>query len=103
MNRNKIILYIAIIALALAIAIPTFCNISNQRQEKLYKSMTLKVIEASKKCVNDKKCNSNKIFVKDLIDNKYISNIINPHTNKNLDENSFVRIQNNNYELIVVE
>lgn len=103
MNRNKIILYIAIIAVFLAVVIPTVYNINVQKQERLYHSMELRVIEASKKCLNAKKCKGKKVFIKQLIDNKYLKDIINPHTNKKIDENSYVRIKDNKYELITVE
>ena len=101
MNSNKIIIIIALITIALVISIPSVYQVQNRHEEKQYNSVVLKITESAKKCVDEDKCHSSKIFLKDLYDKKYLEKTINPKTKEYFDENSYVIKKEGKYELIV--
>ena len=98
-DKNKIMIYIALIALILATIISSVLQANNRHKDNLYKSMNLKVIEAAKKCINDEICVGEKVFVKELYDNKYLEEVTNPYTKKTLNENSYFYIHTKSYKL----
>ncbi len=90
MNNNKIMILIAAITMLLVIGIPTVVLVQKRHNEKLYNSMVLKINEAAKKCVDEEVCQDNKIFIKNLYDNNYLSKLVNPLTNEYISEDDYV-------------
>lgn len=102
MNNNKVVIYIAICTFLLIIIIPSILTVNKKHKDNLYKSITLKIEESAKKCVVDEKCKDQKIFLKELYDNKYLSKQVNPYTNKYINEDSYVEKKDNKYKFIEV-
>ena len=103
MNSNRAAIYIALVTLIIIICVPAFLTVNDRHKEKLNKSMHLQVTEAARKCVIEEKCTKDKIFIKELYDNKYLASVINPNTQEKLNINSYVEKKKDGYQLIVVE
>lgn len=52
-----------------------------------------RIIEAAKNCVNEDKCEGNKITLKNLYEEKYLEQEINPLTKEIYNDNSYVLIK----------
>ncbi len=100
MNNNKIMITIACVTIVLVILVPSIILVNTRHTEKLYNSTILKITEAGKKCVNEDKCLSKKIFLKELYDKKYLEKLVNPKTKQYFDENSYVIKKEGKYTFI---
>ena len=100
MNSNKIMIYITIATIILVISIPSVVLVNKRHIEKTYNSVVLKIKEKAKKCVDEDKCQSEKIFLKDLYDKKYLEKMLNPKTKEYFNENSYVIKKEGKYEFI---
>ncbi len=91
MNNNKIIIFIAIIALILIIGVPTILKVRERHNDALYNALDNQIIEAAKKCVNDNKCKEDEnIYLKDLYKNKYLKKLVDPITDEYIKESTYV-------------
>lgn len=99
MNSNKAIIIITILTILIVITFSSFQKINNAHKENLYKSAILKITEAAKKCINDNKCTSEKIFIKELYAKKYLNkNDLN--IQEYITENSYVIKKEGKYQFI---
>ena len=103
MKSNRIIIISSIIVIILIITIPTIYKVIKNHNQNLYKVVEDKIIEKAKACYYDKKCNENKITLKELYKNKYLDKVSNPITKEYYNENSYIEIKNGKYTFIVVE
>ena len=103
MNNNKTVIIISVITLAIVICLPSSILVVNSHKEKLYNSLVLKITEAAKKCVVEEKCQNEKVFLKELYDNKYISKLVNPISKKYISEDAYVIKKEGKFQFIDVE
>lgn len=90
-NNNKIIITITIVALFLIITIPTLLKVYDRHNLALKKTMDNKIVEATKKCLNEEKCDEeDKVTLKELYQKKYLKKIINPKTNKEVNSSTYI-------------
>lgn len=86
--------------MVLVISVPSIILVNKRHNEKLYNSTILKITEAAKKCVNEEACLKDKIFIKDLYDNKYLEKVINPLTKEYISEDDYVIKKDGKYVYI---
>ena len=60
-----------------------------------------RIIEAYQRCLNEDKCLTNKITLKELEKLGYISKEINPKTKTYYNSNSYIIKNNDNYEFVI--
>lgn len=93
MNINKFILSISVIACLILIGVPTGYKVlksSNSKKEKVSEQY---IIEQAEKCFYDDVCKSDRITLKELYDNKYITKKqINPISKEYYSEDCYVII-----------
>lgn len=85
---NRIIIPGTLIIIILMIGIPTYFNVRKDHEEKMLNVVNKRIIEATKKCYLDGKCNTNYITLQDLYDNGYLKKQVNPLTKKYYDSSS---------------
>ncbi len=96
-NMNKWIISGAIvIILGLIISVTTY-KVMKLHQEKLILVEEKYIIEKAKKCINEKKCNENKVTLKQLYELEYLNKQSNPVTKEYYSEDSYVEYINNEY------
>lgn len=100
-NRNIIIL-IGVLGIILLVTLCTCYQINKTHKEKLFDVMSKKVTEAALKCYNEEKCLSETIYLSELYELEYLSDIINPLNNEYLEGDSYVEIRSlDEAELII--
>ena len=99
-NKYFIIITIAIIG-GLIIG-TTFYKVEVNHNNKVLLVEKKYIIEAAKKCFNEKKCDKYPITLKELYDLGIIPRQVNEVTKEYYNENSYVEEANNNYDLIIV-
>ena len=103
MNTNKITIIGTIIAIILIISIPTIYKVVKDHNEHLYLVVEEKIIEGAKKCFYDNVCTNNEITLKELYDNKYLSQISDPVTKEYYNEKSYVKRNDKSFQFVRVE
>lgn len=97
---NKYFLSGSILICFLLITIVTTSKVINIHQDKLLLVENKYLIETAKKCINEKKCESNKVTLKELYDLKYLDKESNPVTKEYYSEESYIELKNNEYVFI---
>jgi len=93
MNTNKIVSYVTIIAIVIIIGFPTFYKVVKDNHNKLYVVTNKLVTEAAERCYYEEKCQNKKITLKELYDNKYLTeDVIDPVSKIVYDETSYIEI-----------
>lgn len=88
-----------IIICGLLIGVTSYKVIKNHN-EKLILVEEKYIIERAKKCINEKKCNNDKITLKELHELEYINKEVNPVTKEYYNELSYVTKENDNYVFV---
>ncbi len=99
---NKWIISGTIVIISLLIVITTTYKVIKIHNSKILLVESKYIIEASKRCVNEKKCNEDIITLKTLYELNYLEKQVNEVTKEYYNENSYVKITNGNYEFIIV-
>ena len=103
MNRSKFVINVTIIGIVLIILIPTVYKIVVEHNDRLLKVTTKRIEEAAKNCKLDEKCTNDKITLKELYDKKYLKKESNPITKKYYNEESYVKVNKNNYKFVEIK
>ncbi len=91
MNNNKIVIFIFIISLILIICVPTILKVSERHKDALYTALENKIIEATKKCINENKCSETEnVSLKKLYNYNYLEKLTDPITNEYIKESTYV-------------
>jgi len=98
MSRNKIVIYITIIAIVVLITIPTIITIIDNYNTKLYNTTISKIKTAAKECVNKELCINEKITLKELYDHDLLTKVVNPLTKEFFSETSYITINGNDFD-----
>lgn len=61
-----------------------------------------RMIEGAKNCFFDSNCTGNRVTLKELVAKGYLKEEVNPQTKMYYNENSYIRIQDQNYEFVAV-
>ncbi len=101
MVQNKIIFYITLVAVGLIIGIPTVKKIQQKHLERLMTVEVLNIKEKAMHCYLKNECQNDKIFLKDLIDKKYLIRGIDPRTDEYFKDDVYVKIINHNSDLYI--
>ena len=80
--------------------IPATAYIIKSHYDSLYLVINKKVIEKANNCYNDKKCESKRIELKELIDKGYIEKIYDPISKELINLNSYVDLESNEFKII---
>lgn len=97
---NKKIILISIIISFLIIVGFTSYKVIKNHNEKLILVKEKYIIEKAKDCINDKKCNEEKITLEKLYELNYLEKEVNPVTKEYYNEKSYVLYKNNEYIFI---
>lgn len=89
-SKKYIIIFIVIVAIIFIISI---YKVVNNHNDKLILVVENQIKEAAKDCYLHHKC-ENKIILQDLYDKKYLENIIDPITKKDMDKNKCIEYIN---------
>ena len=103
MNTNKIIIISSIVVIILLLTIPTVYKVVTTHYEHLYESTYDKIIDSAKKCYYDSVCQEDKITLKMLYENNYLTTVNNPVTKEIYNENSYVKKEDKEFIFVVVE
>lgn len=98
---NKYFIIGAIILLLILIISVTTFKVIKKHNDKVLLVESKYIIEQAKKCYNEKKCNSDKITLKELYNLNYLDKQVNGVTKEYYNENSYVQIDSNNYKFII--
>ena len=99
MSKNKFIIFVTIVAITLMLGIPTYSKVHNNHKTRVYMTLKEKLKTKAIQCWSENKCESDTIYLKDLYSNNYLDKLIDPMTNKEVNENSY--IQKDNKEVVV--
>lgn len=96
MNISKITIYVTIFLVVMIIGVPTFYKVIKNNNKKISLVTEKKIIEKAYECIYDGKCTSNKVYLKELYDNKYLRETLSDPVSKTIySEDSFVLINKN--------
>ena len=99
---NKICITVTIIIIiTLVIGVTTY-KVVDKHNDKLMEVEEKYIIEAVKKCLNEKKCSGSKITLQTLYDLEFLDMQANPVTKEYYNPESYVEIKDANYTFIVV-
>ncbi len=99
---NKWIISGTILFVVSLITIATTVKVVDIHNEKLLLVESKYIIENAKKCINEKKCNKDKITLKNLYELKYIDKQVNEVTKEYYNEESYVVNKNGVYEFVII-
>lgn len=97
MNRNRIIIYITIVAVLAIIIIPTVYTVINNHNTRLLNITHKRIEEAARDCYLDEVCKDKKITLKELYENKYLEKENNPITKIYYNQESYVIVTKDAY------
>ena len=93
MTTNKIVIFTAVIAIIIIITVPTFYKVVKENHRRLYVVNNKLVTEAAERCYYEGKCSDKKITLKELYQNKYLTDeIIDPVTKAVYNDASYILI-----------
>jgi len=100
MKKNNKIITITIFIIMGMIVLPTIYKIYTNHNNNLIKVVEKEFMYQAKICYKEEKC-ANKVYLKDLYENKYITEkLTNPLNKKYYDDNSYIDIEKNEIKLI---
>lgn len=88
-----------IIIFGLIIGVTSF-KVVNKHNDKLLLVEEKYIIEKSKECKMEKKCNNDNITLKELYDLKYLEKQVNPVSKEYYSLDAYVTLKNNEYVFI---
>lgn len=101
-NINKNIFIASIIISILLIASVTTYKVMKRHNEKVLLVEEKYIIESAIKCLNDKKCNSDTITLKELYDLDYLEPQVNEVTKEYYNEESYIKKDESGFKFIVL-
>lgn len=96
-NFLSFALIMIILGLNVFISYKSYKIISEDRLEKSWIVINKKVTEKAKNCVLDNKCTNKTVTLKYLIDNEYLTKIIDPKTKEIINYDSYVDLETNSF------
>ena len=96
-NMNKWIVSGSIVIIIGLIIGVTSYKVVKTHQDKLILVEEKYIIEKAKECINEKKCNEEKVTLKELYTLEYLDKQSNPVTKKYYNEDSYVKYIDNEY------
>ena len=103
MNRNKVIIYITIVALVLIILIPTTMKIVKKHNNRMISVTHKRIEEATRECYLDGKCMDEKTTLKKLYENDYLKKESDPITKEYYNEESYVERKGKTFNFVEVD
>ena len=98
MNKiNKYSITASIIIISGLLIAVTSNKVKKKHNDKLILVKEKYIIEIADKCINEYKCKSDKVTLKELEEFDYIKKEVNPVTKEYYNEKSFVTYENNEY------
>ncbi len=95
MNKDKIVVYVAIILLIVIISIPTIIKINNKHNQRLSNVVINEIITAAKNCFYSESCVENEITLEELYEKTNLEKVVNPITKKEYNKASYVDVKKN--------
>ncbi len=95
MSKNKIISYVSILIIVLAVFTTTALKVYKMHNERLLEVTTKAIIDSAKKCYYNNSCVNNRITLNELYDKMGLSTQTNPITKKVYNDQSYVDVKNN--------
>lgn len=77
------------------ITIPSVINISSAYKDNLYSVTEKRIIEAATLCIKEENCEGNKVTLKTLYEQNYLTEEYNPVTKEIYNEDSYVSFYEN--------
>lgn len=100
MVSNKVIFYLALIAIIVLIAVPTISKINQTHTERLLKVEVLYMKEKAMACYLKNECKE-KVTLKELVEKKYLTRGIDPRTNEYFKDDVYVVIKDHQTSLFI--
>ena len=97
---SRIVSVILILAMASLIGFKSYTAIKEERDNKLWFVLKKKVVEKAHDCYLDKKCTNKTVTIDYLIQNEYLTTIINPVTKEVISSTSYVNLENNEFIIL---
>lgn len=97
---SRIVSVILILAMASLIGFKSYTAIKEERDNKLWLVLKKKVVEKAHDCYLDKKCTNKTVTIDYLIQNEYLTTIINPVTKEIISSTSYVNLENNEFIIL---
>lgn len=97
---SRIVSVILILAMASLIGFKSYTAIKEERDNKLWLVLKKKVVEKAHDCYLDKKCTNKTVTIDYLIQNEYLTTIINPVTKEVISSTSYVNLENNKFIIL---
>ena len=97
---SRIVSVILILAMASLIGFKSYTAIKEERDNKLWLVLKKKVVEKAHDCYLDKKCTNKTVTIDYLIQNEYLTTIINPVTKEVISSTSYVNLENNEFIIL---
>ena len=94
---KKYIVFITIGIIFIIIAVPTVYKIIKNYNNKSYLVVEKRIIEATQKCYNEKKCKGKEITLETLYKYKYLDTQVNPVTKKKYDSSLKIKKSKDGY------
>ncbi len=101
MISNRTIFLITLLAIVMIITVPTIIRINDTHTERLLKVETLKIKEKALLCEVKGECKEEKITLKYLIDNKYLTRGIDPRTKEYFKDDVYVILKDGKATLFI--
>ena len=98
---KKIVLY-TFFSIFLILGVYTTIKVAKKHNDNLYIVSEKRIIEAAQRCWNEKKCNDEKVLLKELYDLKYLEKEANPVTKEYYNDGSYVEKKEDKYEFIII-
>ncbi len=99
---NKYFIAAAIVICVGLIAGVSTYKVVNEHNAKVLLVESKLIIEKAKKCRAEKKCNGEHITLKELYENEYLNRQVNEVTKEYYNDESYVEVNDSNYNFIIV-
>lgn len=100
MNQKRIMIGLTIIGLLIIVTLATVIKIKENEINEKYNFIVDNFVFYAKKCVKEEKCTKNTVTIKELYDNEYLSEQINPKTKNSFNEKSYIKVLDYKFVLI---
>ncbi len=95
MKKNKICIYITVLASFLMIALPTTYKVVKKHNERLLINTVETIVEAAKDCYYNDSCINDEITLEELYEKTSLTTMSNPITKKIYNPSSYVSVKDN--------
>ena len=97
---SKIVSFFLILAMAGLISYKSYTAVKEERDNKLWLVLNKKIVEKAHDCYLDKKCTNNTVTLDYLIQNEYLTTVVNPVTKEVINSSSYVNLENNEFVIL---